>query len=246
MQDSSTSQLIFRLPKLIAWISRFVTLVPGDILLTGTPPGVGVFRKPPVFLKVRERQGETRNRVGMAARGHKGRGDRASHCVSAPCREETRCSARSRSWAPSATRWCEDRDAKSHPDSAALTAPRCNKSTSWVGTCSQVYWQWQLLVLLALVATAGTNCCMKACSLARLPLEWKGWARQSRGPAGVHTSSSTWGGRGASLEGGEGKTRGASLCWGGRWEGGKGASLGGEGGREGRAGSTRSHLPPSP
>ncbi|XP_076220249.1 oxaloacetate tautomerase FAHD2B, mitochondrial-like isoform X2 [Aptenodytes patagonicus] len=51
MQDSSTSQLIFRLPKLIAWVSRFVTLVPGDILLTGTPPGVGVFRKPPVFLK---------------------------------------------------------------------------------------------------------------------------------------------------------------------------------------------------
>ncbi|NXV87056.1 FAHD2 protein, partial [Calonectris borealis] len=51
MQDSSTSQLVFRLPKLIAWVSQFVTLVPGDILLTGTPPGVGVFRKPPVFLK---------------------------------------------------------------------------------------------------------------------------------------------------------------------------------------------------
>ncbi|XP_033926424.1 fumarylacetoacetate hydrolase domain-containing protein 2 isoform X2 [Melopsittacus undulatus] len=51
MQDSSTKQLIFRLPWLIAWVSRFVTLVPGDILLTGTPPGVGVFRKPPVFLK---------------------------------------------------------------------------------------------------------------------------------------------------------------------------------------------------
>ncbi|XP_055676338.1 fumarylacetoacetate hydrolase domain-containing protein 2-like isoform X1 [Falco peregrinus] len=51
MQDSSTSQLIFRLPKLIAWVSQFVTLVPGDILLTGTPRGVGVFRNPPVFLK---------------------------------------------------------------------------------------------------------------------------------------------------------------------------------------------------
>uniref|UniRef100_A0A8B9RRV7 Fumarylacetoacetate hydrolase domain containing 2A n=1 Tax=Accipiter nisus TaxID=211598 RepID=A0A8B9RRV7_9AVES len=51
MQDSSTSQLIFRLPKLISWVSRFVTLVPGDILLTGTPPGVGAFQKPPVFLK---------------------------------------------------------------------------------------------------------------------------------------------------------------------------------------------------
>ncbi|NWU49857.1 FAHD2 protein, partial [Dromas ardeola] len=51
MQDSNTSQLVFRLPTLIAWVSRFITLVPGDILLTGTPPGVGVFRKPPVFLK---------------------------------------------------------------------------------------------------------------------------------------------------------------------------------------------------
>ncbi|NXP06602.1 FAHD2 protein, partial [Thinocorus orbignyianus] len=54
MQDSNTSQLIFKLPKLVAWVSRFVTLVPGDILLTGTPPGVGVFRKPPMFLKGRE------------------------------------------------------------------------------------------------------------------------------------------------------------------------------------------------
>ncbi|XP_074708411.1 oxaloacetate tautomerase Fahd2a, mitochondrial-like [Strix uralensis] len=51
MQDSSTNQLIFPLPKLIAWVSQFVTLVPGDILLTGTPAGVGLFRKPPVFLK---------------------------------------------------------------------------------------------------------------------------------------------------------------------------------------------------
>lgn len=33
---------------------RFVTLSPGDVFLTGTPPGVGVFRKPPVFLKVIE------------------------------------------------------------------------------------------------------------------------------------------------------------------------------------------------
>ncbi|KAM4883458.1 oxaloacetate tautomerase fahd2, mitochondrial-like isoform 1-T1 [Sylvia borin] len=51
MQDSNTCHLIFRVPTLVAWVSRFVTLVPGDILLTGTPAGVGVFRKPPVFLK---------------------------------------------------------------------------------------------------------------------------------------------------------------------------------------------------
>lgn len=51
MQSSSTNQLIFRLPQLVAWVSQFVTLRPGDVLLTGTPPGVGVFRKPPMFLK---------------------------------------------------------------------------------------------------------------------------------------------------------------------------------------------------
>ncbi|NXG11152.1 FAHD2 protein, partial [Sakesphorus luctuosus] len=51
MQDSSTRHLIFGVPALVAWVSRFVTLVPGDVLLTGTPAGVGVFRKPPVFLK---------------------------------------------------------------------------------------------------------------------------------------------------------------------------------------------------
>nr|XP_032808303.1 fumarylacetoacetate hydrolase domain-containing protein 2-like isoform X1 [Petromyzon marinus] len=51
VQDSSTEQLIFKTEALIAWVSRFVTLYPGDVFLTGTPPGVGVFRKPPVFLK---------------------------------------------------------------------------------------------------------------------------------------------------------------------------------------------------
>ncbi|XP_062452977.1 fumarylacetoacetate hydrolase domain-containing protein 2A-like isoform X1 [Rhea pennata] len=51
MQSGNTSQLIFKVPQLVAWVSRFVTLLPGDVFLTGTPPGVGVFRKPPVFLK---------------------------------------------------------------------------------------------------------------------------------------------------------------------------------------------------
>lgn len=52
VQDSNTEQLVFRTPELIAFISRFVTLKPGDIILTGTPPGVGVFLKPnPVFLQ---------------------------------------------------------------------------------------------------------------------------------------------------------------------------------------------------
>jgi len=51
MQDSSTNQLIFKTEDLIAWCSQFFTLLPGDIILSGTPPGVGCFQKPPVFLK---------------------------------------------------------------------------------------------------------------------------------------------------------------------------------------------------
>ncbi|XP_057637340.1 fumarylacetoacetate hydrolase domain-containing protein 2A isoform X3 [Chionomys nivalis] len=51
VQSSSTNQMLFKTEELIAWVSQFVTFYPGDIILTGTPPGVGVFRKPPVFLK---------------------------------------------------------------------------------------------------------------------------------------------------------------------------------------------------
>jgi 2-keto-4-pentenoate hydratase/2-oxohepta-3-ene-1,7-dioic acid hydratase in catechol pathway len=51
MQDSSTSKLIFRVPELIEFISAAITLEPGDIIATGTPEGVGAFRKPPIYLK---------------------------------------------------------------------------------------------------------------------------------------------------------------------------------------------------
>lgn len=51
MQDSNTRELIFKLPYLIAYLSRAITLFPGDVITTGTPNGVGAFRKPPVFLK---------------------------------------------------------------------------------------------------------------------------------------------------------------------------------------------------
>lgn len=50
MQDSSTNQLIFPIDFLISHISQFVTLSPGDLIFTGTPPGVGAGRNPPVFL----------------------------------------------------------------------------------------------------------------------------------------------------------------------------------------------------
>ena len=51
MQDSNTTQLIFGIDRLIAHLSALVTLSPGDLIFTGTPPGVGMARKPPVFLK---------------------------------------------------------------------------------------------------------------------------------------------------------------------------------------------------
>jgi 2-keto-4-pentenoate hydratase/2-oxohepta-3-ene-1,7-dioic acid hydratase in catechol pathway len=51
MQDSSTHQLIFPIDELVAYISQVCTLSPGDVIFTGTPPGVGFARKPPVFLK---------------------------------------------------------------------------------------------------------------------------------------------------------------------------------------------------
>ncbi|MBX9680326.1 MAG: fumarylacetoacetate hydrolase family protein [Gemmataceae bacterium] len=51
MQDSNTNQLIFGVPQILAYISQIFTLEPGDLIFTGTPPGVGMARKPPVFLK---------------------------------------------------------------------------------------------------------------------------------------------------------------------------------------------------
>lgn len=51
MQDSNTNQLIFRIDFLVAHLSQFFTLKPGDLIFTGTPPGVGAGRKPPRFLQ---------------------------------------------------------------------------------------------------------------------------------------------------------------------------------------------------
>ena len=52
-QDSNTDQLVFDTKQIVSWVSRFFPLLPGDVILTGTPPGVGVFMKPaPKFLKV--------------------------------------------------------------------------------------------------------------------------------------------------------------------------------------------------
>ncbi len=70
-QDSNTRELIFNVPYLLAYISRTCTLLPGDIISTGTPGGVGVFLEPPVFLEPGDvieveidRLGRLRNRAG--------------------------------------------------------------------------------------------------------------------------------------------------------------------------------------
>jgi 2-keto-4-pentenoate hydratase/2-oxohepta-3-ene-1,7-dioic acid hydratase in catechol pathway len=51
LQDSNTSEMIFGVRELISFLSQAFTLDPGDLILTGTPDGVGVFRKPQVFLR---------------------------------------------------------------------------------------------------------------------------------------------------------------------------------------------------
>jgi 2-keto-4-pentenoate hydratase/2-oxohepta-3-ene-1,7-dioic acid hydratase in catechol pathway len=51
MQDSNTREFIFTVPQLIEYLSQVVTLEPGDLIFTGTPPGVGTARTPPVYLQ---------------------------------------------------------------------------------------------------------------------------------------------------------------------------------------------------
>jgi 2,4-didehydro-3-deoxy-L-rhamnonate hydrolase len=50
-QGSSTGQMIFDVPTLVSYLSRFMTLLPGDVISTGTPPGVGLGFNPPLYLK---------------------------------------------------------------------------------------------------------------------------------------------------------------------------------------------------
>jgi len=50
-QNGSTSTMVFKVPHLIAYCSRFMSLQPGDIISTGTPPGVGLGFNPPIYLK---------------------------------------------------------------------------------------------------------------------------------------------------------------------------------------------------
>ncbi len=74
MQSASVSDLIFDIPTIVAYVSRFTPLSPGDVIATGTPGGVGDRREPPLYMK----EGDTveveitglgvlRNRIGVAA-----------------------------------------------------------------------------------------------------------------------------------------------------------------------------------
>lgn len=51
MQDGTTANLVFKVPFLVSYLSQFMTLLPGDVISTGTPAGVGLGMKPPLYLK---------------------------------------------------------------------------------------------------------------------------------------------------------------------------------------------------
>jgi 2,4-didehydro-3-deoxy-L-rhamnonate hydrolase len=51
MQDGSTSDFIYRIPKLVSYLSQFMSFLPGDIISTGSPAGSGMGKTPPVWLK---------------------------------------------------------------------------------------------------------------------------------------------------------------------------------------------------
>jgi 2-keto-4-pentenoate hydratase/2-oxohepta-3-ene-1,7-dioic acid hydratase in catechol pathway len=51
VQDSNTSNMVFGVSEVIAYVTRTITLEPGDLVATGTPAGVGAFRKPPLFMQ---------------------------------------------------------------------------------------------------------------------------------------------------------------------------------------------------
>jgi 2,4-didehydro-3-deoxy-L-rhamnonate hydrolase len=67
MQDSSTAQMVFGVAELVSFLSRTMTLEPGDVIATGTPPGVGFTRKPPRYLQDGDRVTVEIERIGALA-----------------------------------------------------------------------------------------------------------------------------------------------------------------------------------
>src|SRR5690606_35754145 len=72
-QDGSTKTMVFGVRELVAYVSRFMTLEPGDVISTGTPPGVGMGQKPQVFLKAGD----------VMRLGIEGLGEQRQACVNA-------------------------------------------------------------------------------------------------------------------------------------------------------------------
>jgi 2-keto-4-pentenoate hydratase/2-oxohepta-3-ene-1,7-dioic acid hydratase in catechol pathway len=73
-QDGSTRTMVFKPAQLVSYVSRFMSLQPGDVISTGTPPGVGMGQKPPVYLKPGDRialgiQGLGQQRQRVVAEG---------------------------------------------------------------------------------------------------------------------------------------------------------------------------------
>jgi 2-keto-4-pentenoate hydratase/2-oxohepta-3-ene-1,7-dioic acid hydratase in catechol pathway len=64
MQDSNTRELIFKIPFLISYLSASLTWETGDLILTGTPAGIGAQQKPPVFLQAGDVVSVTIEKVG--------------------------------------------------------------------------------------------------------------------------------------------------------------------------------------
>jgi 2-keto-4-pentenoate hydratase/2-oxohepta-3-ene-1,7-dioic acid hydratase in catechol pathway len=72
MQDSDTNNLIFTVPQIISFLSQSMTLKPGDLIATGTPPGVGMGRNPKVWLKNGDRMNVTIEKIGTLSNHVKG------------------------------------------------------------------------------------------------------------------------------------------------------------------------------
>ena len=64
MQETHTSEMIFDVRTIIAYISGFATLEPGDVIATGTPPGCGFAMDPPVYLKSGDRMAVRISEIG--------------------------------------------------------------------------------------------------------------------------------------------------------------------------------------
>ena len=69
MQHASTEQMIFKIPKIIEYVSTWTTLVAGDVLVTGTPGGVGARRNPPVWMKPGDKVEIEIDKVGILENG---------------------------------------------------------------------------------------------------------------------------------------------------------------------------------